>query len=232
MIDIRPAEARGVTRIGWLDSKHTFSFGDYWDPAHMGFRNLRVINEDKVAPGQGFGRHPHRDMEIISYVVEGSLGHKDSMGNGSVIKPGDVQRMTAGTGVTHSEMNPDASRAVHFLQIWILPERGGITPGYEQKAFPDEEKRGKLRLVASRDAREGSIKLNADADLYATLLAPGERITWSIPEGRNAWVQVVRGSIALNGARLSAGDGAAIAEERALELVGREQAEVLVFDLQ
>jgi len=231
MIDIRPAESRGATRIGWLDSKHSFSFGDYYDPSHMGFRNLRVINEDRVAAGQGFGRHPHRDMEIISYVVEGSLGHKDSMGNGSVIKPGDIQRMTAGTGVAHSEMNPDPAHPVHFLQIWILPLRSGITPGYEQKAFSDDEKRGKLRLVASRDGREGSITLHADAELYASLLAPGERVERTMPEGRHAWVQVVRGSIALNGARLSAGDGAGISEERTLELIGREQAEVLVFDL-
>jgi redox-sensitive bicupin YhaK (pirin superfamily) len=231
MIDLRPAEARGVTRIGWLDSKHSFSFGDYFDPAHMGFRNLRVINEDKVAPGQGFGRHPHRDMEIISYVIDGSLGHKDSMGHGSVIRPGDVQRMTAGTGVTHSEMNPDPARPVHFLQIWLLPERAGLAPGYEQRSFAVAERRGRLRLVASRDAREGSVKLFADAELYAALLAPGEAVAWSIPDDRHVWVQVVRGTVALNGARLSAGDGAGLSEDRSIELVGREDAEVLVFDL-
>ncbi|MBI2390781.1 MAG: pirin family protein [Deltaproteobacteria bacterium] len=234
MIAIRPSESRGVTRIGWLDSKHSFSFGDYYDPAHMGFRALRVINEDRVAAGQGFGRHPHKNMEIVSYVVSGALAHRDSMGTGSVIRPGEVQRMSAGTGVQHSEMNPDPSTPVHFLQIWLLPERQGIEPSYEQKAFADEDKRGKLRLVASRDGREGSVTVHTDASVYATLLEPGERVVHSVPRGRHAWIQVVRGAVSLSGARLSQGDGAAVsADDEALtiELVGREPAEALVFDL-
>lgn len=234
MIAIRPAESRGVTDIGWLDSKHSFSFGDYYDPAHMGFRSLRVINEDRVAAGQGFGRHPHKNMEIVSYVVSGALAHRDSMGNGSVIRPGEVQRMSAGTGVTHSEMNPDPTTPVHFLQIWLLPERQGIAPGYEQKAFADDEKRGRLRLVASRDGREGSVTIHTDASVYATLLEPGERVAHVVPRGRHAWVQVVRGALSLSGARLSAGDGAAISAEEqdlTLEIIGRESAEALVFDL-
>ncbi len=231
MINVRPAEARGKTDFGWLDSKHSFSFGDYYDHEHMGFRNLRVINDDRVAPGRGFGRHPHRDMEIISYVVEGSLAHKDSMGNGSIIRPGEVQRMTAGTGVSHGEMNASDDTPVHFLQIWLLPERQGLPPGYEQKAFSEAEKRGKLRLVASRDGRDGSVRIHTDANLYASLLAPNEKLTYELPEGRHVWLQLVRGAISMNGLRLGAGDGAAISEERALELTGREDAEILLFDL-
>jgi quercetin 2,3-dioxygenase len=231
MLSVRPAEARGTTDIGWLDSKHSFSFGDYYDPAHMGFRQLRVINEDKVAAGQGFGRHPHRDMEIISYVISGALGHKDSMGNGSVIRPGEVQRMSAGTGVTHSEMNPDPQNPVHFLQIWLLPERRGIAPGYEQKAFTDEDKRGKLRLVASRDGRAGSVTVHTDASLYISLLESGQRVTHSLAEGCHAWLQVVRGAIELNGTKLRAGDGASVSDERALEVSARELSEILLFDL-
>jgi len=231
MINVRPAEARGQSDFGWLDSKHSFSFGDYYDPSHMGFRNLRVINEDKVAAGQGFGRHPHRDMEIVSYVIAGALGHKDSMGNGSVIRPGEVQRMSAGTGVTHSEMNADANNPVHFLQIWLLPEKRGVQPGYEQKLFSDAEKRGKLRLVASRDGREGSVTIHSDVNLYASLLSPNDKVTYELPANRHVYLQVVRGTVALNGARLGAGDGAAISEERALEITGREESEVLLFDL-
>jgi redox-sensitive bicupin YhaK (pirin superfamily) len=197
----------------------------------MGFRQLRVINEDKVAAGQGFGRHPHRDMEIISYVIEGSLGHKDSMGNGSVIKPGEVQRMSAGTGVFHSEMNPDPKNPVHFLQIWLLPEKAGIAPGYEQKAFSDDDKRGKLRLVASRDGREGSVTIHTDASLYATLLREGERVEHAIPAGRNVWLQVVKGRVDVSGTELGPGDGAAISQESAIALTGKQDAEVLLFDL-
>ena len=231
MINVRPAEARGKSDFGWLDSKHSFSFGDYYDPAHMGFRNLRVINEDKVAAGQGFGRHPHRDMEILSYVIAGSLGHRDSMGNGSIIKPGEVQRMSAGTGVTHSEMNADAKNPVHFLQIWLLPAERGIAPGYEQKAFADDEKRGKLRLVGSRDGREGSVTIHSDVNLYAALLSQNEKVSYELPPERHVYVQVVRGSVSMNGMRLGAGDGAAISEERALEITGRDECEILVFDL-
>lgn len=231
MFNVRPAEARGRADFGWLDSRHSFSFGDYYDPAHMGFRNLRVINEDRVAPGQGFGRHPHRDMEILSYVIEGALGHKDSMGNGSVIRPGEVQRMSAGTGVTHSEMNADANNPVHFLQIWLLPERRGIEPGYEQKAFSDADKRGKLRLVASRDGRDGSVTIHSDVNLYASLLSADEKLRYELPAGRNAWVQIVRGAVSLNGMRLGAGDGVAVSDESALEISGRDDAEFLLFDL-
>lgn len=231
MIAIRKSEQRGKSDHGWLDSKHSFSFADYYDPAHMGFRNLRVINEDKVAPGRGFGRHPHRDMEIVSYVIAGALAHQDSMGNGSTIRPGEVQRMSAGTGVTHSEMNPSRDEPVHFLQIWLLPERRGMAPGYEQKAFADAERRGKLRLVASPDGSEGSVTIHTDARLYATLLEPGERVTHAIPPGRNAWIQVVRGAIDVNGQRLAQGDGAAVSDEASLDLEAREPAEVLVFDL-
>lgn len=231
MFNVRPAEARGRADFGWLDSRHSFSFGDYYDPAHMGFRNLRVINEDRVAPGQGFGRHPHRDMEILSYVIEGALGHKDSMGNGSVIRPGEVQRMSAGTGVTHSEMNADPNNPVHFLQIWLLPERRGIEPGYEQKSFSDAEKRGKLRLVASRDGRDGSVTIHSDVNLYASILSANENLRYELPAGRNAWLQVVRGAISLNGMRLGAGDGVAVSDESALEIAGREDAELLLFDL-
>lgn len=231
MIQIRKAEERGHADHGWLDTRHTFSFADYYDPDFMGFRTLRVINEDRVRGGQGFGTHPHRDMEIISYVLEGALQHGDNMGNGSFIRPGDVQRMTAGTGVLHSEQNASPTETVHFLQIWIVPERRGLTPGYEQKAFPDAERRGRLRLVASRDGREGSLTVHQDVALYAGLLAPGEQVTHPIPPGRHAWVQVARGELTLNGQPLSAGDGAALADEKALTLNATSNAEVLVFDL-
>src|SRR5882724_1405845 len=203
MIVTRPAAERGHFDHGWLDTSHTFSFASYHDPRQMGFRALRVINEDRVKPGEGFGTHAHRDMEILTWVLEGALGHKDSMGNGSIIRPGDLQRMSAGTGVTHSEFNPSQAEPVHFLQIWILPERAGLPPSYEQRAFPTEEKRGKLRLVASRDGREGSVTIHQAVDLYTSLLAPGEVVTHLCTPGRYAWVQVARGSLMLNDTALS-----------------------------
>jgi quercetin 2,3-dioxygenase len=231
MIAVRRSEDRGHARHGWLESRHTFSFADYHDPKHMGFRDLRVINEDRVAPGEGFGKHSHHDMEIVSYVIEGALAHSDSLGNGSTIRPGDVQRMSAGTGVTHSEHNPSETEPVHFLQIWILPDRGGVPASYEQRHFTREERAGRLRLVASHDGREGSVRLHQDVALFAGLLAPGATVTHALLPGRHAWVQVVRGAVTANGAPLEAGDGAAVSEEAALELAAREAAEVLVFDL-
>ncbi|PYS97120.1 MAG: quercetin 2,3-dioxygenase [Acidobacteria bacterium] len=231
MITIRPAGERGHTNLGWLDSYHTFSFGDYRDPDQMGFRDLRVINEDRVRPGKGFGTHGHRDMEILSIVLEGGLEHKDSLGTGSVIKPGEVQRMTAGTGVTHSEYNHSKTDEVRFLQIWILPEREGLKPGYEQKAFPDAGSRGRLLLVASRDGREGSLTINQDAAVYLGRLGSGQRLVRAIEPGRHAWVQVAAGAVTLGERSLRAGDGASVSGERSLALVGKEDAEVLVFDL-
>ena len=231
MIIRRPSQERGHAQHGWLDSYHTFSFADYHDPRHMGFRALRVINEDRVQAGKGFGAHPHRDMEIISYVLEGALEHKDSLGTGSVIHPGDVQRMSAGTGVTHSEFNSSSNELVHFLQIWLLPERTELPPSYEQRAFPTEEKRGKLRLVASRDGREGSVTIHQAVDLYASVLAPGETVTYSLAPGRHAWIQVARGAVMLNDTALSAGDGAAVSEETRLTVTATDEAEVLLFDL-
>jgi quercetin 2,3-dioxygenase len=230
MITIRRADERGHADHGWLDTYHTFSFADYHDPAHMGFRALRVINEDRVRGGRGFGTHGHRDMEIISYVLEGALGHRDSTGTDGVLRPGEVQRMSAGTGVMHSEMNASYDETVHFLQIWILPERAGITPGYEQKKFEDDEKRGKLRVVASPDARDGSVKIHQDVTLYTTLLNDGESVTHDFAPGRYGWVQVARGEAEINGEKLQAGDGAAIADESRVTLTG-QGAEVLLFDL-
>ncbi|XGV94654.1 MAG: pirin family protein [Leptolyngbya sp. BL-A-14] len=232
MITLRPAQERGSAYFGWLDSRHTFSFGEYYDPNHMGFADLRVINEDKVTPGQGFGTHGHRDMEIISYVLEGALEHKDSIGTGSIIRPGDVQRMSAGTGIMHSEHNASKTEPVHFLQIWILPEQKGIAPGYEQKTFTDDEKRGQLRLVGSRDGRDGSITIHQNVNLYASLLKAGETVGHPLAEGRAAWLQVVRGAVQLNGQPLTAGDGAAIIQEPEITLQGAsDQAEVLLFDM-
>ncbi|MEB3358560.1 MAG: pirin family protein [Synechococcales bacterium] len=232
MITLRPAQDRGAANFGWLDSRHTFSFGNYYDPHYMGFADLRVINEDKVAPGQGFGKHGHRDMEIISYVLEGALEHKDSIGTGSVIRPGDVQRMSAGTGILHSEFNASQSEPVHFLQIWILPEKKGIEPGYEQKNFAEEEKRGKLRLVGSRDGREGSITIHQDVNLCATALGEGEAVNYVLADGRVAWLQVARGALRLNGQLLTAGDGAAISQETMISLEGTaDRSEALLFDL-
>jgi hypothetical protein len=231
MIVRRPSDERGRANHGWLDSRHTFSFADYHDPAYMGFRSLRVINEDRVQPAKGFGTHGHRDMEIISYVLAGELAHKDNMGTGSVIRPGDVQRMSAGTGVLHSEMNPSPSNPVHFFQVWLLPARRGIPPSYEEKRFEDREKQGRLKLIVSPDGRDGSVSLNQDADVYAALFKPGEGAHLDLRPGRYAWVQVARGGITLNGETLSAGDGAAVSDERALDLLARSDAEVLVFDL-
>jgi quercetin 2,3-dioxygenase len=232
MLTIRPAQDRGIANFGWLDSRHTFSFGEYYDPNHMGFADLRVINEDKVSPGKGFGTHGHRDMEIISYVLEGELAHKDSIGTGSVIYPGDVQRMSAGTGIEHSEFNASTTDPVHFLQIWILPEPKGIEPGYEQKHFASAEKQGKLRLVGSRDGRDGSITIYQNVDLYAATLSQSESVSYAFTPDRVGWLQVVRGAVQLNDQRLSAGDGVAIAQESLIMLKGVAQdAEILLFDM-
>jgi quercetin 2,3-dioxygenase len=231
MLTIRRADDRGHAQHGWLDSRHTFSFADYHDPAHMGFRALRVINEDRVKPAMGFGTHPHRDMEILSYVLEGGLAHKDSLGTGSVIRPGDVQRMSAGTGVTHSEFNASSIEPVHFLQIWLLPEQHGLKPGYEQKHFTDDQRRGHLQLVASKDGREGSLTIHQDVAIYDALLRAQERAELTLRKGRHAWVQVAQGSLKVNGETLHAGDGAALSDEAQLRLEGIDQAKVLVFDL-
>ncbi len=230
-IVVRRASERGHADHGWLDTWHTFSFADYYDPRFMGFRGLRVINEDVVAPGTGFPTHGHRDMEILTYVLEGALEHRDSLGTGSVIRPGEVQRMSAGTGVRHSEANPSATAPVHLLQIWIEPAVAGITPGYEQKAFGDAERRGRLRLVASPDGADGSLTIHQDARLYATLLGPGQEVVHALAPGRHAWVQVARGALALADRRLGAGDGAAISGEPAVTLAAAEDAEALLFDL-
>jgi len=231
MLAIRLAAERGHVDHGWLDTRHTFSFADYHDPAHMGFRALRVINEDRVRPGAGFPTHGHRDMEILSYVLAGGLEHRDSTGTGSVIRPGDVQRMSAGTGIMHSEFNASATEPVHFLQVWILPERRGLAPSYEQKHFAAVDRRGRLRLIASRDGQDGSVRIHQDARVHATLLEPGEAVTHIVAPERHAWVQVARGGIELGPHALSAGDGAAVSDEPALTVVAREPSEVLVFDL-
>jgi redox-sensitive bicupin YhaK (pirin superfamily) len=231
MITIRPSAERGGGNHGWLNTKHTFSFADYWDPKWMGFRSLRVINEDRVAPNTGFSAHPHRDMEIITYVLSGKLEHKDSLGTGSVILPGDGQRMTAGSGIRHSEFNPSPNESVHFLQIWILPEKAALPPSYEQKTFAEDEKHGKLRLIASREANEGSVKINQDAKLYVSLLKPGDEVSHEFAPGRYGWVQVARGAVELNGNKLNQGDGAAISDEKKLIIKGTEDAELLLFDL-
>ena len=228
---IRRAGERGYADHGWLRSFHTFSFAGYYDPKHMGYRALRVINEDRVAPGQGFGKHPHHDMEIVSYVLSGALEHRDSLGTGSVIRPGEVQRMSAGTGVTHSEFNGSQEDLLHFLQIWIEPERSGQPPGYEQKAFPEAERRAKLRLIGSRDGREGSVTIHQDVSLYGTLLDPGERVTHELAPGRHAWIHVARGAVTVRGETLDAGDAAAIDEPGPIEIAGVDQGETLVFDL-
>ena len=232
MIIIRPAQERGHANFGWLDSKHTFSFGSYYDPNQMGFSSLRVINEDRVQPGQGFGTHSHKDMEIISYVLQGELEHKDSIGNGSVIQPGDVQRMSAGTGIAHSEFNASDTDPVHFLQIWIQPERAGIQPGYEQKNFSLEEKRGKFKLVASPDGRDGSVTIHQDANLYVAVLNKGDRVNYPTDNNRSLWLQIARGSAEINGQTLQAGDGAAITQETNIELATTiDDTEILLFDL-
>jgi redox-sensitive bicupin YhaK (pirin superfamily) len=228
---IRRSHDQGRANFGWLDSRHSFSFGQYYDAAHMGFGPLRVINDDRVAGGGGFPAHPHADMEIVSYVLDGALAHKDSLGTGSVIRPGDLQRMSAGTGIRHSEFNASETDPVHFLQIWILPESRGLAPGYEQRTFAAEEKRGRLRLIGSRDGRDGSVTIHQDVELYATILAAGDRVSHDLGNGRIAWVQVARGSIRLNGEPLGPGDGAAIATAGQLHLEGTDAAEVLLFDM-
>jgi redox-sensitive bicupin YhaK (pirin superfamily) len=228
---LRRAEDRGKANFGWLDSRHTFSFGHYFDPSHVGFGPLRVINDDRVAPGAGFPAHPHGDMEIISYVLDGALEHKDSLGTGSVIRPGDVQRMSAGTGIRHSEFNASKTASVHFLQIWIIPEEDGLKPSYEQKTFSSDEKDGKLRLVGSRDGRDGSVTIHRDVDLYTTLLSPRQKVTHTLKEGRGAWVQVARGSVSFNGQHLKAGDGVSVASPGELVLDDGKDAEVLLFDM-
>ena len=231
MITIRHSEQRGGGDFGWLNTRHSFSFDSYYDPKFMGFRSLRVINEDVVAPASGFPTHPHRDMEIITYILQGKLEHKDSLGTGQVILPGDGQRMTAGRGIRHSEFNPSDSEAVHLLQIWILPEKNGLEPSYEQKSFPESEKRGKLRLIASRDGANGSVKINQDAQLYVTLLSPGQEVAHLFNHKRYGWLQVAKGAVELNGAHLKQGDGAAISEEQKLAIKATEESEVLLFDL-
>ncbi len=231
MITVRRSEERGHANHGWLDTYHTFSFSTYQDPEHMRFRSLRVMNEDVVAPGQGFGTHPHHDMEIVTYVLEGALEHKDSMGNGEVLRPGEFQRMSAGTGITHSEFNPSSDEAVHLYQIWLLPERKGIEPGYEQKQFRAEERQNRLRLVASRDAAEGSLLIHQDARIFLSSLDEGRRVNHSLEQGRHAWLQVLRGAVTLNGELLRTSDGAAVSDEETLEIVANHPAEVMLFDL-
>jgi hypothetical protein len=231
LIRVLRSGERGRFDHGWLDTRHTFSFGDYYDPERMGFRSLRVLNEDRVQPGQGFPTHSHRDMEIVTWVLEGSLEHRDSLGTGSVIRPGDTQRMSAGTGVTHSEFNHSPIELLHFLQIWILPERRGLPPGYEQKSFSEEDRRGRLCLIGSHDGRKGSVTIRQDVDLHAARLSPRDRVTLPLARGRAAWVQIARGQLALDGEELEAGDGAAVEDKSALELAARAESELLVFDL-
>jgi len=231
MINIRHSNERGGGDYGWLNSRHTFSFDQYCDPRFMGFRSLRVINEDVVAPSGGFPTHPHRDMEIITYVLEGALEHKDSLGTGSVIRPGDGQRMSAGRGIHHSEMNASKKDPVHLLQIWITPDRHGYEPSYEQKAFPEDQKRGKLRLIASPDGAEGSVTIHQDARLHVAILSPGQEVTHVLGKGRYAWLQVANGAVEFNGKALQQGDGAAVSDESKLSIGGTKNAEVLLFDL-
>ena len=231
MITLRKSENRGHANHGWLNTYHTFSFANYYDPTHMGFRSLRVINQDRVHPGKGFPTHSHNDMEIVTYVLEGALEHKDSLGTGSIIRPGDVQRMSAGTGIAHSEYNHSQTEGVHFLQIWILPNKKGVKPTYEQKTYSDEEKRGNLRLIVSEDGRSNSVTIHQDVDTYTTLLDTGEQVIHQLKPNRHAWVQVARGSLMLNDNLLEAGDGAAVSNEESLKLVGKEMAEVLLFDM-
>lgn len=231
MIAVRKAEERGRSQISWLDSHHTFSFSDYYDPAHMGFRSLRVINDDTVAPAGGFGTHGHRDMEIITYVLDGALEHSDSLGTGSVIRPGDVQKMSAGSGIRHSEFNHSKTAPVHFLQIWIVPDRGGVKPAYEQINFPREAKLGKLLLVASNEKRDGLIHIQQDAKLYVSVLEGNQTVEHTLASGRHAWVHVARGSVHVNGQLLKAGDGAAVTAESKIEIAAAPAGEVLLFDL-
>jgi quercetin 2,3-dioxygenase len=231
VIAIRRAEDRGHANHGWLDTYHTFSFSSYYDPGHMGFRSLRVMNEDVVAPGQGFGTHPHRDMEIVTYVLEGALEHKDSMGNGEVLRPGEFQRMSAGTGITHSEFNPSATEAVHLYQIWLLPDRKGIEPSYEQKRFADEQRHNRLQLVASPDAEAGSLSIHQDARVFLSKIDGGNEIAHELEPGRHAWLQVLRGEVSLNGQHLNTSDGAAVSDEGRVTIRSQRDAEIMLFDL-
>jgi len=231
MIVVRRGAERGHASHDWLESFHTFSFADYYDPSHMGFRSLRVINEDYVQPARGFAPHSHRDMEIVTYVLDGALQHPDSMGNGEIVRPGEVQRMTAGTGVTHSELNASQSELVHLLQIWILPDRPDLEPSYEQTAFPDTDHRNALVLAASRDGRRGSVTIHQDAELHLARLDTGRSVTHALGPGRGVWVHVARGAIELGGEKLSAGDAAAVTDARSLTLTAQERADVLLFDL-
>lgn len=231
MIKLRSSDDRGHTNFNWLDSRHTFSFGDYYDPQHMGFRNLRVINEDRVNPGAGFPSHSHRDMEIISYVLEGALAHKDSTGTSSVIRVGDVQRMSAGTGITHSEYNASQTEPVHFLQIWIIPGETGLVPGYEQLTFPLYKNRGRWTLIASKEGRDGSVTVHQDVDVWTARLSPGEQASYRVKPTRLVWSHMARGAATLNGMPLKAGDGAGVSEESRLEVRALEDVEILVFDL-
>lgn len=231
MIALRPAAQRGRTRLDWLDSWHTFSFGDYVDPAHQSFRSLRVMNDDRIGPGGGFGMHPHRDFEIVSYVAAGELEHQDSLGTGSVIKPGEVQRMSAGTGILHSEFNPSKTKPVHLLQIWLVPEKRGLKPSYEQRSFPLDERRGRWQLLASRDGGGGSVTIHQDAAILGTILEAGESVRHTLQPGRHAWLQVVQGSVKLNGKPLATGDGAAVSEETGLVVTADAPSELLLFDL-
>ncbi len=231
MITFRDRMARGQSRTGWLDSRHTFSFARYQDPGHIGFRSLRVINEDRVIPGTGFPRHGHSDMEIISYVLDGALEHKDSLGNGTVIQPGEVQRMSAGTGILHSEFNPSQAEPVHFLQIWIIPDRAGLPPSYEQKSFPIDRRRGQLRLVAAPDGRDGTVTVHQDARLFVANLEAGEGVVHEIEHGRGLWLQLARGIVAVNGTEMREGDGAAVEDEPAIAIEADTDAEFLLFDL-
>ncbi len=231
MVRVRKSHERGHANHGWLDTYHTFSFSTYQDPEHMQFRSLRVMNEDVVAPGQGFGTHPHQDMEIVTYVLEGALEHKDSMGNGEVLRPGEFQRMSAGTGITHSEFNPSDDEPVHLYQIWLFPERKGIEPSYEQKRFPEEERHNRLRLVASRDAAEGSLLIHQDARIFLTSIDAGRLVTHELDTGRHAWLQVLRGNVTLNGHDLNTSDGAAVSDETTLTVEATDNAEVMLFDL-
>lgn len=231
MITIRAARARGHAQHGWLDSYHTFSFGNYYEPAHMGFRSLRVINDDRVAPGQGFATHSHSDMEIITFVLEGAVAHKDSIGNVATIRPGEVQRMSAGTGIAHSEYNPSNDELTHLLQIWILPDRQGLEPSYEQIAFPLEERLGKLRLIASPDGKDGSVTIHQNVKLLTAVLEPEQQVTYELERERHGWLQITRGEISIDGQRLEAGDGAAITQERQLKIQAITNSEILLFDL-
>lgn len=231
MIAVRKSTDRGVGRHGWLTTHHTFSFANYYDPRHMGFRTLRVINEDTVAPARGFGAHQHDNMEIVSIVMEGALAHRDSTGGDGVLRRGEVQRMSAGTGVVHGEFNGSETEPVHFFQIWILPERNGITPGYEQKLFPEEERRGRLRLLVAPGGTDGALTIHQDVRIYSAILGDGERVEHELAAGRAAWLQVARGSVNLNGTTLTQGDGAAVEDETRLQIAANGDAEVLLFDL-